>query len=131
MSYNTSDLLTKQRQLNEARIELELKLIPIRGSFSLAEITISTDLLSINYQLSEIDALLNTLALPEKDPSVRRDSLPTSPTVLVTGIPPKNGIPPSTTLNKNAKGESYYVSSTGEVLRADSIPSSGEILRTD
>lgn len=128
MSYNTNDLLTKQQQLIEAQAELEFKLISIRGSGSLAEITISNDLLSVKYQLSEIEALLNTLALPEKEPFIRREMLPTSPTVLVTGIPPKNGIPPSTTLSKNVKGESYYIASTGELFRADSITSSDEIL---
>lgn len=131
MSYNTNDLLTKRQQLIEAQVELEFKLISIRGSGGLAEIIISNDLLSVKYQLSEIDALLNTLALPEKEPSIRRETLPTSPTVLVTGIPPKNGIPPSTTLSKNAKGESYYIASTGELFRADYVTSSGEILRTD
>lgn len=118
MGFSTKELRDKKKVLEETLVEVKQRYEKVKGTGSIAEETFGEDLLSIREQISEINRYLSnsTNVLEEKPDAPRRKEVPTTPTVLVDGIPPRNGIPSSAKLIIKPNGDFYYVDANGNVL---------------
>jgi hypothetical protein len=119
MSYSVEELQAKKTALQKTEVELQVQLNEVLGTNSIVEVVTSLDLISVRKQITEIDAVLGNLPLPEDSPITRRELIPTSPTILVTGIPPTNGIPSSAVNIVKKDGSTYFVSADGKILQPD------------
>lgn len=118
MSFSTQELKQKKTLLQETLAEVTERYQKVQGTNSLAEKIAGTDLLSIREQIKEIDRYLNnsTVVPDEKSNVPRREDIPTTPTVLVDGIPPRKGVPSSAKIVVKPNGDFYYVDANGNVI---------------
>lgn len=116
MAFTERDLKRRKKAIEATLAEAEARFELLEGTESAAECATGTDIVSLKKQLDEIDAALSALSY-EVDPTVpRREAFPTSPTVLVDGIPPREGIPADAKVIRRTDGSFYYVDSTGRVI---------------
>lgn len=116
MAFTQRDLEKRKKAIEVTLAEARARFELLEGTESVAECVTGTDIVSLRKQLDEINCALSVLFF-EEDPIVpRRESFPTSPTVLVDGIPPREGIPANARVIRRPDGSFYYVDSTGRVI---------------
>lgn len=116
MTFTVRDLKKRKKAIQATLAEAETRFELLEGTESVAECATGTDIVSLRKQLDEIDAALSVLSF-EVEPTVpRREPFPASPTVLVDGIPPREGIPADARVIRRSDGSFYYVDSTGRVI---------------
>ena len=116
MSFTREDLLLRKERLLITLAEAETKYKTLLGSKSIAEVSTGNDVLFLQEQIREIDSTLAAEPFEESIPVPRREELPDSPTVLVDGIPPRNGVPANARIMRRSDGISYYVDSQGRII---------------
>ena len=118
MAFSIQELKERKATLQKTLIELEKKYQLVKGSNSVAERAFGTDIISVKVQIKEIDRYLeNSAIVPTQSPEVpRREEVPTTPTILVDGLPPRNGIPSSAKIVIKPDGGFYYVDASGNVI---------------
>lgn len=116
MAFSVEQLRERRRTLVATLEEVRARYDNVIGTDSLAEITSGNDIVSLENQIGEIDAALSGLNFQE-DPEVpRREPFPTTPTVLVDGIPPRQGVPSNAKILRKGDGSFYYVDASGKVI---------------
>lgn len=116
MGFSVSQLQQKKKKLQASLEEVEVRYNSVLGTSSVIEKVTGNDLLSIRKQIEEIDEYLTRVSVEDSEDPPRREPFPISPTILVDGIPPRNGIPSNARIIQREDGNFYYVDAEGHVI---------------
>lgn len=121
MTFIKEELREKKRTLQRTLEAVKTRYEKILSSRSVSKTAAGNDILSLENQIAEINSLLAELSVAlEENPEVpRRKEVPENPSILVTGTPPRDGVPSNARLIQKENGENYYVDADGRIVPRD------------